>query len=179
MIKIAETAHEWALKNHPQPIGLAIDMTAGRGHDTLFLAGVAKRVVAFDIQVEAIRSTSALLQEHGFANTELIMDDHRRLAEYVHDPVDLAFYNLGYLPNGSKSIQTTAESTVSSLKTLLPLLSVGGAVWITCYPKHNNDEASAVLRFCQTLPSPLYDVLKYSVVNKELSPFLLSIERLI
>jgi tRNA G37 N-methylase Trm5 len=178
MIKIAETAHEWALRKHPSPIDLAVDMTAGRGNDTLFLAGVAKRVVAFDIQEEAIRSTRERLGEHGFANVFLVLDDHRRLAEHIHDPIDLAFYNLGYLPNGFKTVQTTAESTVSSLKMLLPMLSVGGAVWITCYPKHNNDEAAAVLRFCQTLPSPMYDVMKISVVNKELSPFLLSVERL-
>jgi tRNA G37 N-methylase Trm5 len=178
MIKIAEMAHEWALRNHKTSLDLAVDMTAGRGQDTLFLAGVAKRVVAFDIQEEAIRSTENLLREHRFEHVRLHCADHCRIGEFVNPPIDLAFYNLGYLPNGSKSIQTTAETTVTSLKILLPMLSVGGAAWITCYPKHNNEEASAVLRFCQTLPSRQFDVMKVGVVNKELSPFVLSIVRL-
>lgn len=177
MIKVAELAHDWASRRQ-EPIGLSVDMTAGRGQDTLFLASISTRVVAFDIQAEAIASTRSLLDEHVKTNVELILDDHCRVSEYVKDPIDVAFYNLGYLPGGSKTVMTTAESTLSSLKRLLPMMAPHGTVWITCYPKHNNEEASAVLRFCQTLPSPSYDVLKLTVANKELSPFLLSIERL-
>ena len=32
-----------------------VDMTAGNGNDTLFLARLAKRVLAFDVSEEAIR----------------------------------------------------------------------------------------------------------------------------
>jgi tRNA G37 N-methylase Trm5 len=177
MIKVAELAHDWVSRRQA-PIRLSVDMTAGRGQDTIFLASIATRVVAFDIQAEAIASTKRLLDEHGFDNVELIHDDHRRVSDVVKDPIDVAFYNLGYLPGGSKAVMTTAESTLSSLKSLLPMMALGGTVWITCYPKHNNEEASAVLRFCQTLPGQTYDVLKLTVANKELSPFLLSIERL-
>lgn len=43
-----------------------IDATAGRGHDTVFLTelvGEEGRVIAFDIQQDAVDSTRALLQE--------------------------------------------------------------------------------------------------------------------
>lgn len=45
-----------------------IDATAGRGHDTAFLCGLVGdegRVLAMDIQQDAVDSTRALLQEKG------------------------------------------------------------------------------------------------------------------
>ena len=46
-----------------------IDATAGRGHDTAFLCGLVGeegRVLAMDIQQDAVDSTRALLQEKGY-----------------------------------------------------------------------------------------------------------------
>lgn len=41
-----------------------VDMTAGNGHDTLFLAQHAKHVTAIDIQAEAIRSAQERTKEY-------------------------------------------------------------------------------------------------------------------
>ena len=50
---------------------LLIDATAGRGHDTAFLCGLAAakggRVLAFDIQAAALDSTAARLEEGGYS----------------------------------------------------------------------------------------------------------------
>ena len=49
-----------------QPGNLCIDATAGRGHDTAFLCelgGPQGRVLAMDIQQQAVDSTRALLEE--------------------------------------------------------------------------------------------------------------------
>lgn len=176
MIKIAEFAHQLIQLSLPNA-RLGVDMTVGRGNDTLFLSRFASQVVGFDIQEDAICSTRDLLAEHGRTNVELHLADHTRLLEYVQGPVDVAMYNLGYLPSGPKTIMTQATSTIASLKLLLPLISVGGVVSITCYPKHNSEEASEVLRFCQRLEGPSYDVIKCSVVNKELAPYLIQITK--
>ena len=48
---------------------ICIDATAGRGNDTAFLcelAGKSGRVIAFDIQSDAIESTKQLLSEKYF-----------------------------------------------------------------------------------------------------------------
>jgi hypothetical protein len=177
MIKVAEFAHQLILLSLSHAT-LGVDMTVGRGNDTLFLSLLAKRVVGFDIQEEAIASTKKLLAEHGCTNVELHLADHTQLDSYVHEDVDVAIYNLGYLPSGSKSIMTQTGSTIASLTQLLPRLTVGGIVSITCYPKHNPEEAAAVLRYCQRLHGPSFDVIKCSVVNKELAPFLLQITKI-
>lgn len=48
---------------------ICIDATAGRGNDTAYLCGLAGesgKIIAFDIQQEAIDSTAKLLEEKGF-----------------------------------------------------------------------------------------------------------------
>ncbi|MCK7487400.1 MAG: methyltransferase domain-containing protein [Bacillus subtilis] len=177
MIKVAEFAHQLILMSIKEAT-VAVDMTVGRGNDTLFLARIAKKVIGFDIQEEAIGSTRALLEEHGCRNVELHLADHIQFDTIVFEPVDIAIYNLGYLPSGAKTIMTQATSTIASLQQLLLRLTVGGVVSITCYPKHNPAEASDVLRFCQRLEGPRFDVVKCSVVNKELAPFILQITKI-
>jgi tRNA/tmRNA/rRNA uracil-C5-methylase (TrmA/RlmC/RlmD family) len=56
MIKVVEFAHQWILLSMSQAT-LGIDMTVGRGNDTLFLSRLDKHVVGLDIQEEAIAST--------------------------------------------------------------------------------------------------------------------------
>ena len=55
-----------------RPGDLCVDATAGRGRDTALLCrltGKAGRVLAFDIQEEAIRQTRALLEAEGVVFT--------------------------------------------------------------------------------------------------------------
>ena len=60
-----------------------IDATAGRGHDTAFLAelvGEEGRVIAFDIQQDAVDSTRALLKEKGYQDrVEVFLDSHSNM----------------------------------------------------------------------------------------------------
>ena len=82
---------------------LAVDLTAGNGHDTLFLAERAGQVISIDVQEVAIESTKKRLEEHRANNVELICDSHERIGDYVEIPkVDVFLMNLGYLPKGDK-----------------------------------------------------------------------------
>ena len=44
---------------------VAVDATMGNGNDTAFLAGLAKKVYAFDVQEQALEKTSQRLSDLG------------------------------------------------------------------------------------------------------------------
>ncbi|MDT8336842.1 MAG: class I SAM-dependent methyltransferase [Candidatus Izemoplasmatales bacterium] len=173
MIKITELSHK--IISEKSNIKLAVDMTVGRGNDTLFLAKNAETVIGFDIQPESIVLTNNLLHSQNISNVKLINDSHENILEYIKDPVDVAIYNLGYLPKGNKEIKTEKNSTIKSLKSLLSILSIHGLVVIVIYP-HNQDEINAILDLVSELKD-YFDVMKYQVLNKENCPFIISIEK--
>ncbi len=177
MIKVAEMAHQLLLEKTKE-YHFAVDMTAGRGQDTLFLAQHFKEVLAFDIQDDAIASTKQLLFDYHQSNVVLRQEDHSQFDFRSVPLMDAVIYNLGYLPKGDKLIRTEAKSTITSLEHLLPYVKPLGTVVLTLYPKENETEAREVLRFCQKLKSADYDVIKWSVVNKELAPYILQILKL-
>ena len=109
MIK-AVTMAERLLKDKLVGAKCAVDATCGNGHDTLLLAKTSPRdaiIWAFDIQPVALANTQKLLAEHHLAEkVRLIESCHSHIAEYVHEPVDVAMFNLGYLPGGEISLTT-------------------------------------------------------------------------
>jgi hypothetical protein len=77
---------------------VAVDATMGNGNDTAFLAGLAKKVYAFDVQEQALEKTRQRLSDLEIENAELILDGHENLDRYVTEPIRAAIFNLGYLP---------------------------------------------------------------------------------
>ncbi len=69
------------------PPPLAVDATAGNGHDTLFLAenvGPRGRVLAFDVQERALAAASARLREAGLLGRVLfVAAGHETLGGYL------------------------------------------------------------------------------------------------
>lgn len=123
---------------------LSIDMTAGNGRDTYFLAQKSKHVFTIDIQEVAINKTKELTKD--FDNITYIHDDHQNINNYVKPYVNLIIYNLGYLPGGNKKIKTTKDSTLISLSKAHQLLKINSYLIITCYPGHpgGSQETEAV-----------------------------------
>ena len=77
-----------------------IDATAGKGHDTLFLAqlvGDTGHVLAMDIQSEAVAATEKLLQQHDLQQrVTLVLDGHENMHLYAEaGTVDAIMFNLG------------------------------------------------------------------------------------
>jgi methylase of polypeptide subunit release factors len=173
MIKITELAHR--IIEEKSHINIAIDMTCGRGYDTLYLAKKSSKVYAFDIQEEALNSTSALLKENKIDNVKLILSNHDKVSEYVKENFDVAIYNLGYLPQGNKDIKTTTSSTIDSLKQLLDLMNPEGIIIIVIYP-HNPEEGAAIEELVLSLDSD-YDCVSYKVLNKKECPYIITIKK--
>lgn len=171
MIKLTNL-YKIILQEHKH-IDVAVDMTCGNGYDTLFLSEISHKVYAFDIQEQAINQAKTLL--NGKSNVTFINDNHANILDHLHEGVDVAVYNLGYLPGGDKSITTKAESTIDSLKSLLTILNDSGIIIIEVYP-HNEKENIQITNFTSKLDNH-YDVLKIDLHNKENPPYLIVIKK--
>lgn len=157
-MRLTEMVHT-RLADHLQPGDLAIDATAGNGHDTAFLAakvGASGSVIAIDIQENALAATRARLEAAGLdGRVALIQGDH---AEHLKALLDshagsaaAILFNLGYLPGGDKSIKTRAEGTAPALEAAHELLRPGGLLSVTAYRGHPGgpEEASVVETWMQ------------------------------
>ena len=154
---LTQLAHE-LLAEHLQPGDIAIDATAGNGHDTLFLArrvGPTGEVHAYDIQAEALQETRRRVQEAGCdAWVRLHPGSHAQLLPTLQADcrgrVAAVVFNLGYLPGGDRHTTTQNDSTLAALEQALALLRPGGALSVLAYRGHpgGRDEARAVADWC-------------------------------
>jgi SAM-dependent methyltransferase len=171
MIKLTDLYHR--IIQEKTPIQVAVDMTCGHGRDTLFLSKVSNKVYAFDIQAKAIEETKK--RTRGQDNIILIHDNHLHVDNYIKEPIDVAIYNLGYLPGGDKEIITETTSTLASLEKICQQLNKDGLIVIEVYP-HNPDEQSQIIQYTKAL-NKSYDVVKIDLHNSHQSPNLIIIKK--
>lgn len=159
---------------------VAVDGTMGNGHDTVFLAQRAGKVVAFDIQEQALAKTAEKLETAGLTNAQLLLTGHENLDQYVTE-CKAAIFNLGYLPSADKSVITLPNTTLQALEKVLERLIVGGRLAIMIYYGHEGGELEkdAVLDFVRQLDQTVFTVMLYKPLNQvNTPPFLVMIERL-
>ena len=174
-----EMAHDFLAQVITQK-DIVVDATMGNGHDTFFLAKLAKQVYAFDIQKQALEKTSQRLQEAGLTNAELILQGHETVDQFVRE-VKAAIFNLGYLPSADKSIITQPQTTIEALDKLCQMLVKGGRIAIMIYYGHEGGdiERDAVMDFVSQLPQQEYTATIYRTLNQiNNPPFLVMIEKL-
>ena len=154
-----------------------IDATAGKGKDTALLAelaGAGGKVVAMDIQADAIEQTAAFLQKKHLAErVQLVQDSHANIDRYADAAsVDCIVFNLGYLPGGDHTIATQAESTICALEKSLALLKPFGIIALAIY--HGGDtgfeERDAVLAWLKQVDSRQYTVMVTDFYNRPNHP---------
>lgn len=174
-LKVTDMAHLYAAEVL-EAGDRAIDATAGNGRDTLFLAGLVGplgRVYAFDIQEESLLRTASLLKQANLQErVTLLQAGHEQISAFVHEPVAVAIFNLGYRPGGDHSIVTKTETTLPAVKAALRLLRLGGLVGVVVYPGHpeGKEEQKTLLGFCSGLSSLEYGVAYLSILNQDNDP---------
>lgn len=160
---------------------IVLDATMGNGNDTAFLAGLAAKVYAFDVQEQAVQKTRERLASLGLENAQLILDGHQNLDQYVTEPIRAAIFNLGYLPSADKSVITKPDTTLLAIEKVLDRLEVGGRVAIMIYYGHEGGdmEKDAVLDYVQSLDQTLFTAMLYQPLNQiNTPPFLVMVEKL-
>ncbi|MFF5994181.1 class I SAM-dependent methyltransferase [Lysinibacillus sp. KU-BSD001] len=172
------------LKSAIQTGDIAVDATAGNGHDTLFLAqlvGDDGFVYAFDVQKQAVDATLHRLLDHALEHRALVLNDgHENVAKHVTKPIAGAIFNLGYLPGSDHGIITRPNTTIQALESLLTLLKVGGIIVLVIYHGHEGgkEERDEVIRFVSNLPQKSIHVLRYEFLNqKNDPPFIIALEK--
>ena len=165
-------SHQW-IRSFVREGDLCIDATAGRGRDTLFLAqqvGERGRVLAFDVQQEAVDSTCELLAKHGMEErVQVILDSHANLARYAEaGSVKAVMFNFGWLPGGDHRIFSRAESSIPAIGAALELLCEGGVVSLCLYcgKECGYEEKQKVLEYLKTVDNSRFTVCATDFLNR-------------
>jgi hypothetical protein len=170
------------------PGDIAIDATLGNGHDTAFLAqlvGETGIVFGFDIQEEAIQSTTARLEQLGLSQRAVL---YHKGHEHIHSAVPKeyfgkikgAIFNLGYLPGGDKSIVTKSQTTIAAIQQLLDMMDKEAVIVLVIYHGHEEGalERDELLQFVKNLDQQKAHVLQYQFINQvNHPPFIVAIEK--
>ena len=163
------------LRRQVRPGAFCIDATAGKGRDTALLcqlAGERGRVLAFDIQEDAVRQTRALLENEGL-HADVVLDSHANMAQYAGpDTVDCIVFNFGRLPGGDPHIFTTAETSIAAIDAGLALLRPGGVMALALYYGKENgyEEKNAILSHLKSINDRVFTVLSCEWLNRKNDP---------
>lgn len=152
---------------------ICIDATAGRGFDTAFLCdlvGARGRVIAFDIQESAIKSTSELLSEKGLSErAKLVLGSHTDIDKYAEpESVTCITFNFGWLPGGDHNVHTEKSSSLEAVKKSLSLIKDGGLVSMIIYYGRENgfEERDALLEYVKSIESTEFTVITADFSNR-------------
>lgn len=161
------------LRQHLPAGGFAIDATAGNGGDTLLLCetvGKTGRVLALDIQEQAVENTRALLQEKGWSDiSQVVQDSHAFLDKYAApESADCVVFNFGWLPGGDHNVFTQKDSSLVAIEKGLACLKPGGIMSLCVYYGRNNgyEERDAILDYVRGLDHRKYTVMVVDFANR-------------
>ena len=155
---------------------IVVDATMGNGYDTKYLAekvGKNGFVYAFDVQEEAIKSTSKKLEKENLSSrVKLILDGHENMDKYVDKEVSCVLFNLGYLPRAKHQIITQPITTIKAIEHSLRLLKPHGIVSIAIYTGHPGgmEEKNTIYEFVKNLDQSEFNVLECGFINQINNP---------
>ena len=145
--------------------------------DTLLLSqlcGKSGKVLAFDIQEQALAATQEKLTAgHAPENYTLLLESHANMAEYATpDSVSCIVFNFGYLPGGDHSLATRGETSIQALTQALTLLKKGGMISLCIYSGGDSgfEERDQILDWLKNLDSHQYLVIKSDYYNRPNNP---------
>ena len=157
---------------------ICVDATLGNGYDSLYLSKLLNtngNVYAYDIQELSIANSTKLFSEHNVTNIHPKLKSHEFIEE---NDIDLAIFNLGYLPGSDKTIKTNASTTLNAINNLLSKMNKENMLIIIClYVGHPEGLTESIIidEYLRKLPSSRYLVSKYQNYNRPTSPYLLTI----
>ncbi len=169
-MSITEISHLY-LKSVVNENDVIIDATVGHGFDTTYLSTLCRLVYAFDIQQEAIDSTSKKLSDNNIKNVELIHDSHEYFDQYLSD-FNGAIFNLGYLPKGDKEITTNFKTTIHTIDKMLTFANHPVFIILVIYPGHETGmtESIEIEKYLSSLDPKTHKILKTNLPYQNNKP---------
>ena len=180
--QITHWYHE-IIRSQAEREGFYIDATMGKGNDTKLLCELAKdqgRILAFDIQKEALEETEKMLNGYEIGRKmyedgriQLILDGHEHVEMYAKsETADVICFNFGYLPGGDHRIATKVETSVEAIKKGLKILKRGGMMSLCIYSGGDTgfEEKDAILEYLRSLPAREYTVIQNTYFNRGNNP---------
>ena len=152
-----------------------IDATAGKGRDTLLLAslvGENGKVIAIDIQKEAIDEAEKLIAEHGVSDrVTFVCDSHENIKSYA-DKANCVVFNLGWLPGSDHEIRTSTQTSIKAIKASTEMLTDDGFVLVCIYygGLSGFEERDGVLDFLKTRDQKEFTVAITQFANRKGCP---------
>ena len=161
------------MADHIRQGDVCIDATAGGGRDTLFLCrlvGDTGRVIAMDIQADAVAQTTALLTAEGCIHRATVVQDcHSRMGQYAApESVAGIMFNFGWLPGGDHTTFSHADTSIAAVAAGLELLRPGGVMTLCIYYGRENGtaERDAILAWLPTVDNRRYTVIRGDFTNR-------------
>ena len=180
--QITHWYHE-IIRSQAEREGFYIDATMGKGNDTKLLCELAKdqgRILAFDIQKEALEETEKMLNGYEIGRKmyedgriQLILDGHEHMEMYAKsETADVICFNFGYLPGGDHRIATKVETSVEAIKKGLKILKRRGMMSLCIYRGGDTgfEEKDAILEYLRSLPAREYTVIQNTYFNRGNNP---------
>ena len=174
--QITEWCHHF-IRDHVKEGDFCIDATAGNGNDTQLLCelvGNTGKVLAFDVQEQAVSNTKERLQKLGLSErAEVILDSHANMDKYAKpETVSCIVFNFGYLPGGDHNLATRAESSIEAIHAGLKLLKKGGIMSLCIYSGGDSgfEEKDAILEELKMLDGKQYLVIESIYYNRPNNP---------
>lgn len=165
-------AHKFIAENVREG-DFCIDATAGNGHDTEFLCrlvGETGRVLAMDIQKQAVENTKKRMEECGFADRcEVVLASHADMGKYAKkESASAVMFNLGWLPGGDHKIFSRADTTIDAVNAALEILRPGGVMSVCIYYGRDcgYEERDRLLEYFPTIDNRKYTVVVSNFVNR-------------
>jgi predicted methyltransferase len=174
--QITEWCHHF-IRDHVKEGDFCIDATAGNGNDTQLLCelvGNTGKVLAFDVQEQAVSNTKERLQKLRLSErAEVILDSHANMDKYAKpETVSCIVFNFGYLPGGDHNLATRAESSIEAIHAGLKLLKKGGIMSLCIYSGGDSgfEEKDAILEELKMLDGKQYLVIESIYYNRPNNP---------
>lgn len=174
--QITEWCHHF-IREHVKQGDLCIDATAGNGNDTLLLCemvGETGKVLAFDVQEQAVVNTKRRLEEQGISElAEVFLESHTNMSRYAEaNSVSCIVFNFGYLPGGDHNLATKKESSLEAIHEGLRLLKKGGMMSLCIYSGGDTgfEERDAILSELKNLDTKKYLVIVSEYYNRPNNP---------
>jgi hypothetical protein len=159
-----------------KPGDFCIDATAGNGGDTAFLCdlvGPEGKVLAFDIQEQAIAATRKLAEEQGFGTAWRPCSQAQRNGPLCGpESASCILFNFGWLPGGDHDVFTRTETSIPAIQKSLTILRPGGLLSLCIYYGRNNGfaERDAILEYLSGIDCRVYTVIRYDFLNRPNNP---------